>query len=249
ERRQERLPILVVLVESSESLELPRASEIVDHHARLAVAQHEAAEDVLAVARLGRALKRKEQGNLVLLEVSEGGHHRRGALWRDHREDPVLLHQLFGVRHRILRAVRVVVVDRSDLATVHTTRVVENPEVQIDPEAGQLGAREGQRSGEGVRSAEQDLRVRHASLGSHGCRPQHADEAAEPHPFRSDDLLLAIAARPPGMNSMPTIMTAPKMSGRKAWKPASEALRRVTMAAPATEPSTDPSPPRMIMTR
>src|SRR5262249_59180776 len=168
---------------------------------------------------------------------------------RDHREEPVLLHELFGVRDRIVGSVRVVVVDRADLATVDTTSVVDDPEVQVNPEAGQLSAREGQRSGEGVRSAEQDLRVCHALLGGDGRRSQHDDGEDEPHPSRSHDLLLVIAARPPGMNSMQTIMIAPKISGRKAWNPASESLSTVTMAAPATEPSTEPSPPRMIMTR
>src|SRR5262249_56048207 len=113
-------------------------------------------------------------------------------------------------------AVRIVVVDRADLATMDTASVVEDPEVQVDPEAGQLGAREGQRSGEGVRSAEQDLRVRHALLGGDGRRSQHDDGEDEPHPSRSHDLLLVIAARPPGMTSMQPIMIPPTITSRTA---------------------------------
>ncbi len=240
EGSQERFAVLVVLVEGAEPLELSRPGEIVDHHAGLAIAQHKAAEDVLPVARLRRALEREEHRHLALLEVAEGRDHGRRALGRDDGEDCILLHELLGVGHRVLGTVAVVVEDGADLAAVDAPRVVEDPEVELDSESSQLGAREGQRPGERVGSAEEDLRVGHARLGGDRRGGGRADDKNQNEdadcPSLCHDFLLATAARPPGMNSMQAIMIAPKISGRYAWNPARESLSTVTMAAPATEP-------------
>src|SRR5262249_17263626 len=155
--------------------------------------------------------------------------------------DPVLLDELAGVGHGVLGTIAVVVVDRAHLAAVDAARVVDDAEVEGDPEPGQLGAREGQGPGERVRRADQDLRVRHPLLGGAGRRPQPGESRAQHPPSLSHAFLLVIAARPPGMNSMQMIMIAPKISGRNAWTPARESLSTVTIAAPATEPRTEPS--------
>src|SRR5207245_10253337 len=143
----------------------------------------------------------------------------------------------------VLRAIGAVVLGRACRAAAGPAGLVEDVEVQVGADAGELGAREGQRRGERVRRAEQDLGVRHALLGGDGCPPQCDEGQAEDRPSLSHDFLLVIAARPPGMNSMQMIMIAPKISGRKAWNPASESMSKVTLAAPATGPRTDPWPP------
>ncbi|PYO31273.1 MAG: hypothetical protein DMD86_12890, partial [Candidatus Rokuibacteriota bacterium] len=161
---EEGLAVLVVLVERAEPPELPLADQVLDHHARLAVAQREPAEDVLAVARLRRALEGEEHRHLVLLEVAERRHHGRRALGRDDREDLVLFHELPGVGDGVLRPVAIVIVGRADLAPVNAAGVVDDLEVEIHPVPGRLLARERERARERVRAAEQDLRVRHALI-------------------------------------------------------------------------------------
>jgi hypothetical protein len=76
------------------------------------------------------------------------------------REDPVLLDQLAGVGHRVLRPVAVVVEDGADLAAVDAARVVDDLDVEIDAELRGLLAGEGQRARERVRAAPARSRCR-----------------------------------------------------------------------------------------
>src|SRR5439155_23827029 len=94
----------------------------------------------------GRALVREQERDLVLLEVLERRDDRRRALRRDDREDTVLLDELLGVGLRLPRSVTVVVPHRQHLPAVDAPGVVDDLEVEVDPELLHLLAREGQRA-------------------------------------------------------------------------------------------------------
>src|SRR5213593_1323376 len=182
EGRAERLTILVVLVERGELLVLPLAHQVVDHHLRHAVAHHHSLEDPAPAASDGRALVRKQERDLVLLEVLERRNDRRRTLRHDDREDTVLLDELLGVGLSLQRSVTVVVPHRPYLPAVDAPGVVDDLEVEVYPELRHLLAREGQRARERVRPAEQDLGVGHALLcasrdpGQHGEGEQREED-------------------------------------------------------------------------